>query len=167
MKKALFITALLVSYFLTSCGDEDNSIPPINGTWYTFERTVNLTSEANSSDAEYLKERMNVYYAGETTDYTITKTYNDEILKTITAPKDDPDKPINESEASYKIEGDSITINDRIYGSIKYGYLISNNVMTMYGTLDYKRVKDIADQLGIMIPIPSDITGTIKIKDRR
>ncbi|MDR1089733.1 MAG: hypothetical protein LBL79_01545 [Prevotella sp.] len=167
MKTIQVLIPLFFCLLIFSCSDGDNKIEPINGTWHTFERTVNLSSDTKSSDAGYLQERINIYYAGELNDYDITKYYNGELLKVVTTLKTDPSKPVSESESSYRIEGDTITINDRIYGAEKYKYVITNKILTLYGALNLKRIADIADQLGIMIPIPQDIKGTIKIKDYR
>jgi len=166
MKKILLI-ALLISLSMTSCGDDDNKIHPINGTWYTFETSVNLTSESKSADAAYLQERINVYYAAQVETEIVTKEFTDEMLTTITALKETPNTAITKTESSYNISGDTITINDKVYGAVKYGYIISNEVLTLYGTVNQKRVSDMADQLGILLPVPSDIKGTIKIKDKR
>lgn len=167
MKTIQILIPLFICFLIISCNDGDNKINPINGTWYTFEKTVNLSSEAHSSDAQYLEGRINVYYAGELKDYDITKYYNEETVKTVTALKTEPGKPVSETEFTYQIEGDTIAINDRIYGTVSYRYIITNKIITLYGNLDLKRITDIADQLGIMIPIPQDIKGTIKIKDYR
>lgn len=167
MKKIQILILSFICFVTFSCGDNDNKVDPINGTWYTFEQTVYLSSETKSSDAEYLQERINIYYAAELKDYDIKKSYNDEVVKVVTISKADPDRPVTESESSYKIEGDTITINDKVYGAVKYEYLITNKILTLYGNLNLKKITDIADQLGIMIPIPEDIKGTIKIKDYR
>lgn len=167
MKTIQILIPLFFCLLIFSCSNGDNEIDPINGTWHTFERTVRLNSDTKNSDAEYLEERINIYYAGELNDYDITKYYDDELLKVVTTLKTDPGKPVSESESSYKIEGDTITINDKIYGAVKYECVITNKILTLYGTLDLKRISDIASQLGIMIPIPQDIKGTIKIKDCR
>ena len=167
MKTIQILIPFIFCFFIFSCDGGDSKVNPINGTWYTFEKTVNLSSETHSSDAEYLEERINIYYAAEIRDYDITKYYNDETVKTVTTLKSDPSKPVSETEFTYQIEEDTIVINDRIYGTVSYGYIITNKIITFYGTLNSKRITDLADQLGIMIPIPQDIKGTIKIKDYR
>jgi hypothetical protein len=167
MKTIQILIPLFFCLLIFSCSGGDDEIAPINGTWHTFERTVSLSSDTKSSDAEYLQKRINIYYEGELKDYDITKYYDNDLLKVVTTLKTDPDKLVSESESSYKIKGDTITINDKIYGAMKYECVITNKILTMYGTLDLKRITDIATQLGIMIPIPQDIKGTIKIKDYR
>lgn len=167
MKKIQLFIPFFICFFIFSCDGGDNKVNPINGTWYTFEKTVSLSSETHSSDAKYLEERINIYYAGEIKDCDIIKYYNDETLKTVTTLKSDPGKPISETQFSYEIEGDIMTINDRIYGNVSYEYIITDKIITLHGTLNHKRITDIADQLGIMISIPQDIKGTIKIKDYR
>ncbi|MFV0538108.1 MAG: hypothetical protein ACK5M3_12165 [Dysgonomonas sp.] len=167
MKTIQILTSLIFCFFVFSCDSGDSKVNPINGTWYTFEKTVILSSETHSSDAKYLEERINIYYAGEIKDYDIVKYYDDETVKTVTTLKSDPGKPVSETQFSYEIEGDIMTINDRIYGSVIYEYIITNKIITLHGTLNHKRITDIADQLGIMISVPADIEGTIKIKDYR
>lgn len=168
MKTTRILILLSICFLMISCEGGNSEVSPLNGTWYTFERTVNLSSETSSSDAEYLEERINIYFASELeNDYDITKYYTDETVKTVTTLKSDPSVLVSETEFTYEIEADTITINDRIYGTMSYEYILTNKIMTMYGTLNNQRVENIADDLGIMISIPEDITGTIKIKDYR
>lgn len=167
MKKNFILTALLACFFLVSCDGGDNKVAPVDGTWHTFERIVHLTSVLNNDDAKYIEERINVYYKDELNHYDIKKLYKDETVITTTIDKADPDNFIKESESSYLIEGDSITINDKLYGSLKYEFLITNSVMVMYGSISRIEVEGIAAQLGLLIPIPTDIEGTTKIKDYR
>ena len=167
MKTSRILILLSICFLIVSCEGGNSEVNPIKGTWYTFERTVYLSSETYSSDAEYLEERINVYFEAELEEYDITKYYNDETVKTVTTLKSDPSELVSETEFTYAIEGDTITIDDRIYGTMSYEYILTNKIMTMYGKLNKQRVENIADQLGITISIPEDITGTIKIKDYR
>lgn len=167
MKKNFILTALFACFVFVSCDGGDNKIEPINGVWYTFERVVSLSSVSNNADAKYLEERINVYYADDLNYYDIKKTYRDDVVITRTIKKTDPDSFVREDESTYSIEGDYITINDKLYGSQTYQFLLTNKVLTLHGEISRIEVEDIATQLGIVIPVPSDIKGTIKIKDYR
>lgn len=166
MNKVLqtFLFVALAGILISSCNkNNDSEKPSITGEWTTIERSI-------STNNDFLNESINNLFALDNKDYIVKRifTQTDEnigAIETIAINKKTGNEDRNRS-GSYKIEGDSLHIDDQKFEQTTSRYRIDGKVLLTYTKVKKKELDYIVSELGgDPNLIPDDAEGLLRMKE--
>lgn len=166
MNKTLQIILFVatIGILISSCNkDNDTERPSIAGEWTTIERSI-------STNDDFLNESINNLFALDNKDYTVKRIFtptddNTGAISTIATNKTTGNEDRNRS-GSYKIERDSLYINDQKFEQTISGYRIDGKVLLTYTKVKKKELDYIVSELGgDPNLIPNNAEGILRMKE--
>ena len=160
----LFSIATII--FFASCSKRDEpQLISITGEWTTVERRV-------TTGDDFLDQSINSLFILDDKDYIVTRTftqteYNVGSLETVATNKSTGNEE-RKRDATYKIMGDSLYLDDKKFEQTTSGFILSEKSMITYMKVSKKELDHIVEEIGgDPNLIPNNITGILRMKETR
>lgn len=169
----IFFLTLLVSLFISSCGDDDNEVkkkPTLVGEWTTESRTF-------SSNYPDFDKRMNGIFVADGKQFDVKRSFS--TIEPVSglgrvnsyAYLAGTEQTQRDSRGDYSLNEAVLYVNDEKLGEtesrISFDVYMKDTILTTYTTMSKKELLPLYELLGGGMPnsIPDDIVGEYKTKE--
>lgn len=164
--RALILLSITIIIPFISCSKRDEpQLISITGEWTTIERRV-------TTGNDFIDKSINSLFILDDEDYIITRTFNQTdynigSLETVATNKITGNEE-RKRDATYKINGDSLYIDDKKFEQTTSGFIVSEKTLITYMKVSKKELSHIIEEIGgDPNLIPNNITGILRMKETR
>lgn len=164
--RAITLLFITIATLLSSCSKRDEpEVISITGKWTTTERSV-------TTGDDFIDQSINNLFILDSKSYEVTRTftqteYNVGSLVT-TATNKETGQEDRKRDASYKLTGDSLYVDDKKFEQTTSGLLLSEKIMVTNTKVGKKELDHIVEEIGgDPNLIPENIEGVFRMKEVR